>query len=71
MAIREDRALRIARSHPCISCGEFTFKKITVKPSIAALRRELGEAWHVKRVCGVCGTHQELGIDAEGEVVYE
>ena len=52
-------------------CGEFSFKKLTVKPASSSNREELGEAWHVTRVCGVCGAHQEIGIDAEGDVVYE
>ncbi len=52
-------------------CGEFSFKKLTVKPASASHREELGEEWHVKRICGVCGANQEIGIDAEGDVVYE
>jgi hypothetical protein len=71
LAIGEKRATQIARSHPCITCGEFSFKKLTVKPASASHREELGEAWHVTRICGVCGAHQEIGIDAEGDVVYE
>jgi len=71
LPIDAKRATRIARSHPCITCGEFSFKKLTVKPASDSLREELGEAWHVKRICGVCGAHQEIGIDAEGDVVYE
>ena len=30
----------------------------------------VGEAWHAVKICGVCGHEQELGIDAEGDIVY-
>ena len=26
--------------------------------------------WHAVLICGVCGMHQEMGIDAEGDIVY-
>jgi hypothetical protein len=26
--------------------------------------------WVVQRVCGVCGLDQEMGIAADGEIVY-
>lgn len=70
-AITESRAQHIARSHPCVNCGEFSFKKLSVKPASESLRKELGTAWQAVRVCGICGTRQELGLDAEGDVVYE
>lgn len=65
------RARHIARSHACIRCGEYSFTKVMVKPASDAHRQELGEAWHAVRVCGVCRTQQEMGIDAEGDIVYE
>ena len=65
-----ERAERIARAHACENCGEYSFKKLTVKPASAALREELGAAWIATKICGVCGAHQELGIDEEGDVVF-
>ena len=41
-----------------------------VKPASDALRKEFNEEWHASLVCGVCGTHQELGIDDDGDVIY-
>ena len=69
--ITQARAEHIARSHPCVRCGEYTFKKVTVKKATAAHRRELHVAWQVVRICGVCGTHQDMGVNAEGDIVYE
>jgi transcription elongation factor Elf1 len=68
--ITRERAERIARAHACEHCQEYSFKKLVVKPATAAARAELNEMWHAVRVCGVCGLHQEMGIDPEGEVVY-
>ena len=65
-----ERAERIARAHACENCGEYSFKKLAVKPASAALREELGAAWIATKICGVCGAHQELGIDEEGDVVF-
>jgi hypothetical protein len=41
-----------------------------VKPSAPAHKAEFNEVWHVVRICGVCGLHDEMGIDAEGDIVY-
>lgn len=68
--ISRERAERIARAHACANCGEYSYRKVQVKPSAPALRKELNEAWHAVLVCGVCGMHQELGIDDDGDVVY-
>lgn len=68
--ISRDRAERIAKAHACENCGEYSYKKLTIKPATADLRRELNEAWHAVKVCGVCGMQQELGIDDDGEIVY-
>jgi hypothetical protein len=43
---------------------------MSVKPTSPAQRQELGAAWLVTRVCGVCGNEQELALDAEGDIVY-
>jgi hypothetical protein len=69
-AITRERAERIARAHACEHCQEYSFKKLVVKPSSMTTKSELNEAWHVVRVCGVCGHHEEMGIDAEGDIVY-
>jgi transcription elongation factor Elf1 len=68
--ITRERAERIARGHACENCGEYSYKKLTVKPPSEAHRLEFGEAWHVVKVCGVCGLQQEMGIDDEGEIAY-
>ncbi len=70
MAISEERALMIARSHHCARCLEYSYKRVVVKPAAESLRLELGELWHASLVCGVCGLNQELGIDADGDVLY-
>ena len=64
------RAERIARSHACEHCLEYSFKKLVVRPSSATQREEQKVAWLIERVCGVCGLQQELALDSEGEVVY-
>jgi len=68
--ITQDRAERIARAHACQRCEEYSYKKLTVKTASESHQSALGIAWHATLVCGVCGLTQELGIDAEGEVVY-
>jgi hypothetical protein len=65
-----DRAERIAKSHPCARCGEFSFKRMKVKAASAAHRDDLAIVWQVTRTCGVCGAEEELGIDDDGDVVY-
>lgn len=69
-AITRERAERIARSHACEHCQEYSFKKLVVKPSTEAHKAEFNETWHALKVCGVCGLQQEMGIDAEGDIVY-
>ena len=68
--ITQERAERIARSHACDHCGEYSFKKMKVKPASAANKKALGEIWHISKTCGVCGMEHEIGIDAEGDIVY-
>lgn len=70
MAISRERAEIIARAHACISCQEYTYRKITLREPSAALKQEFGEVWHAVLICGVCGLHQELGIDDDGDVLY-
>ena len=68
--VNQQRAERIAKSHPCAGCGEYSFKSVKVKPASERQRDELGVLWQVVRVCGVCGAHEDLGIDDDGDVVY-
>jgi hypothetical protein len=70
VAITRDRAERIAKAHACANCGEYSYKRLVVRPATDALRAELGEEWHVVKVCGVCGHGEELGLDADGDVIY-
>ena len=70
MAITQSRAERIARGHPCPKCGEYSFKKLKVKRASKSHQDAIGEHWHGSKVCGVCGTLDEIGLDAEGEIVY-
>lgn len=67
--IDRDRAERIARSHACERCLEYSFKKLVVRPASPA-QSELGATWTVARTCGVCGLEQELALDAEGDILY-
>jgi hypothetical protein len=69
-SITKDRAVLIARSHACEHCREYSFKRLVVKPASAAHRSALQAVWHVERTCGVCGLEQELGLDADGDIVF-
>lgn len=68
--ITQERAARISRGHACSQCLEYSFKKVTIRRAPASHKRDLKTYWVVTRVCGVCGLDQELGLDAEGEIVY-
>ena len=67
--ITRERAERIAKAHACDNCGEYSFKRVSVKPASKHLRESLGIAWSIEKVCGVCGAHLELGLDSEGVIV--
>jgi transcription elongation factor Elf1 len=69
--ISKERAERIAKSHACVKCGEYSYKRVTVKPASKRLAESLGIAWSTEQVCGVCDSHVELGIDDDGTIVYE
>ena len=45
-AITRERAERIARAHACENCGEYSYKRLVVKPDSDAHRKEFNEAWH-------------------------
>ena len=68
--ITRDRAERIARAHACENCGEYSYKKLTVKPASKEQRESVDGAWIASKTCGVCGAVHEMGIDSEGEIVY-
>jgi hypothetical protein len=68
--ITRERAERIARSHACENCREYSYKRVTVKPASAALKEELNELWHVVAVCGICENEMEMGIDEDGAIIY-
>ena len=68
--ITKERAERVARAHACEHCGEYSYKKLTIKPASVANQKEFNEVWHCIKICGVCGREQELGIDGEGEIAY-
>lgn len=65
-----ERAERIAKAHACENCGEYSYKKMKVRAARPDEREELKSAWIASKVCGVCGMEHEMGIDAEGEIVY-
>ena len=69
--ISKERAERIAKAHACVKCGEYSYKRISVKPASKRLEESLGVVWSSQQVCGVCDAHFELGIDDEGTVVYD
>ncbi len=69
-AITHERAERIAKSHACDNCGEYSYKRVVVKPATKDRQEALGIAWSAEKVCGVCNAHLELGIDADGDIVY-
>ena len=68
--ITQERAERIARAHDCENCGEYSYKKLKVRPAGPGQPHDVPAAWIATKICGVCGMEQELGIDEEGEIVY-
>ena len=67
--ITRERAERIAKAHACENCGEYSYKRVSVKPASARLQESLGIVWSVEKICGVCNAHLEMGLDAEGAIV--
>lgn len=68
--ITRERAERIAKAHACEKCGEYSYKRVSVKPANKRLQESLGIAWSAVKVCGVCDAHHEMGIDKEGTVIF-
>lgn len=70
MPLSRERAERIARSHACNNCQEYSYKRVTVKPASEAHKAEFNEVWHVVAICGICGAEIEMGIDEDGTLIY-
>ena len=68
--ITRERAERIAKAHACERCGEYSYKKVSVKPASKSQQETLQVTWHALKICGVCGAEQELGIDGDGDIIY-
>jgi len=68
--ITRERAERIAKAHACERCGEYSYKRVTVTAASKSQQDSLKVVWQAMKVCGVCGTQQELGIAADGDIVY-
>ncbi len=68
--ITRERAERIAKAHACENCGEYSYKKVSVKPASKREEETLGVAWSAEKVCGVCNAHHQMGITADGDIVY-
>lgn len=66
--ITEERADRIARSHACVKCGEYSYKRVSVTKAPEGGVEDV--AWIAEKECGVCETVQELGIAEDGRIVY-
>ena len=69
-SINRERAERIAKAHACENCGEYSYKRVSVKAATESQRQELEVAWVAQQVCGVCNAHQELGIADDGDIIY-
>lgn len=68
--ITRKRAEFIARSVACGHCQERNFKRLTVKPAPDSHVKELQAVWVVRRTCGVCDMESEMGLDADGDIVF-
>lgn len=68
--ISRERAALIARSHACERCGEYSFKKFSIQAAPDSQREALNVRWIARKTCGVCGAEQEVGLDAEGDIVF-
>jgi len=68
--ITKERAERIVKAHACENCNEYSYKRVSVKPASKRQQEELGITWEAEKICGVCNAHHEMGLDAEGGIVY-
>jgi hypothetical protein len=70
LAVTKERAERIARGHACENCGEYTIKRLKVTEAPVSIAEALKAVWVARKLCGVCGMEQELGIDDDGDIVF-
>lgn len=68
--ISRERAERIAKAHACENCGEYSYKRVSVKPAAKKLQESLGVVWSAEKTCGVCDAELEMGINEEGDIVF-
>lgn len=68
--ITRERAERIAKAHACENCGEYSYKRVSVKPATKRLQESLGIVWSAEKTCGVCNAHHEMGINPEGDIIF-
>lgn len=68
--ITRERAERIAKAHACENCGEYSYKRVSVKPASKRQKESLGVAWLAEKICGVCNAHHEMGLSDDGDIVY-
>ncbi len=69
--ITRERAEKVARGHACSHCKEYSYRKLRVKPAPLSIEKELGAVWIAVRTCGICDYESELGIEADGDIVFE
>jgi hypothetical protein len=68
--ITANRVERIAKSHPCGRCGEYSYIRVKVKSVVPDPDAAQPVAWQASLRCGVCGADQELGISDDGDILY-
>ena len=68
--ISKERAELVAKAHACERCGEYSYRQVRVKRASPAQSEELQVVWIATKTCGICSAQQELGIDADGDIVY-
>lgn len=68
--ISRERAEVIARAHECAHCREYNYKKVQVRSASEAQLKALAAVWVVRRICGICGLESEMGLDADGDIVF-
>ena len=69
--ITRERAVLVAKGHACSQCQEYTYRKLSVKRAPVSIQKALNAAWIAVNVCGVCGYQSEIGIEPDGDIVFE
>lgn len=64
-----ERAERIARSHACGKCGEYSWKKVKLAPAEEPERIAFQGTWQAELLCGVCDTYQVVVITEDGDLI--